>query len=273
MSPTRVEHSIEQRSFSIHRRVGDAGRTSVGFTHENPGYEVSWIGSGELEFALGAARRRVVGASAGASILVPPALLNTPRARSTFIQQVLVAEDLVVQAADAFGGSGVVPKGALVHGVDSAVSAIGKAIASEVSSARADDPGLEALVDALVLALVRKRDDRRSDRERIVEPAIRHALAYIDAHYAADVGVDDLARAAGLPRFVFLRKFKAQVGESPYRHLTAVRLDRAAERLRSTRDSVLAVAIDCGFGDPSRFARAFARRFGATPLRWRAHST
>lgn len=256
--------------FSIHRRASHADRIVVGVAHENPGYEVSLIARGDLEFALGTGDRRTIAASAGAAIVLPPGLLNTPRARYTHVDQILVSRELVAEAKDAFGVAGAMPDEPWVHGAGSSVVAITQAIGAELPNASGDDPGIEALVGALVLALVRRRDARTIERERVVEPAIRRALAMIEAQWADRIGIDDLARAAGLPRFVFLRKFKAQVGVSPYRHLGTVRLDRAAERLRTTNDTVLAVALDCGFGDPSRFARAFARRFGASPARWRA---
>jgi AraC-like DNA-binding protein len=256
--------------FSVHHRASHADRVVSGFSHENPGYELSFVEAGELAFTLGTGERRVVAASAGAAILLPPGLLNTPRMRFTRVAQIVVSHALVTEAVDALGTGGAMPDEPFVHGVDSSVSAIARAIGAELPHARGDDPGIEALVSALVLALVRRRDARGLERERVIEPAIRRALDYLEAHWSHPIGVDDLARAAGLSRFVFLRKFKAQIGESPYRHLVGVRLDRAAERLRSTRDSVLAIALDCGFGDPSRFARAFARRFGESPLRWRA---
>ncbi len=258
--------------FSVHHRASHADRIVVGRTHENPGYELSFVERGDLAFTLGTGERRVVAASAGAAILLPPGLLNTPRMRHTRVAQIVVSRALVIEAADALGVAGAMPDEPFVHGADSSVSAIARAIGAELPNADGDDPGIEALVNALVLALVRRRDGRSRERERVVEPAIRRALGYLDAHWAHPIGVDDMARAAGLSRFVFLRKFKAQIGESPYRHLVGVRLDRAAERLRSTNESVLAVALDCGFGDPGRFARAFAKRFGASPLRWRARN-
>ena len=88
--------------------------------------------------------------------------------------------------------------------------------------------------------------------------------------FSAPLTVDELARAAGLPRFVFLRRFRAQVGTSPYRALTELRLERSAELLRSSSASILEVCLSCGFGDPSRFARMFRQRYGRTPRRFRA---
>ena len=265
-------------SFSIAYRAGSSSRGEPGPTHENPGFELSWVGDGQVAFELGERGERVIAASAGASILLPPGLLNTPRPSRTCVQQILIAEDLFEEAAATLGSSASTPRGARVFGVDASASAIAKAIWSETGGAAppvggaldSSDPVLESLVHALTLSLVQRPARRRG--ERIVEPGIRRALDRIEAEYAEALRVDDLARTAGLSRFEFLRKFAAQVGDSPHRHLTAVRLERAAALLRTTRRSILAIALDCGFGDPSRFARAFAKRFGATPRAWRARS-
>lgn len=265
-----AHEKMPRGAFSIVHRAGRSARVEVGPTHENPGFELSWIERGAFELALGRRCDRVVAASAGASLLLPPGLLNTPRASTASVQQILISEALVEEAADAIGAA--IPSEARAFGVDSSPSSIAKAIWIEARDARAIDPAdpvLEALVHALTLSLVRPTIDRR---ERHVEAGIRRARDRIEAQYAEPLRIDDLARTAGLSRFELLRKFAAQIGESPHRYLTAVRLDRAAELLRSTPRSVLEIALDCGFGDPSRFARAFAKRFGATPRAWRARS-
>ncbi len=265
--------SMPVASYSLHRRTGTARVVATGPTHVNPGFELSWIGGGAIEFVLGPKADRSVAATTGASVLLPPGLLNTPRVRASVIHQALIAPDLFEEAADALGSEGVVPLDACVLGANTSISAMARALALESGVVDVGDPAIEALIHALVLGLVRSRARARSRlEERILEPAIRRALDLIEQEYARPITVDELARTAGLSRFVFLRKFSAQVGDSPHRQLTAVRLDRAAERLRTTRRSVLAIALEHGFGDPSRFARAFAKRFGCTPARWRARA-
>ena len=59
-----------------------------------------------------------------------------------------------------------------------------------------------------------------------------------DARYPEPLGVDDLARAAGLSRAHFSREFRRAFGESPHAYLLTRRLERAAALLRSTDRSV-----------------------------------
>src|SRR6476646_4112847 len=62
-------------------------------------------------------------------------------------------------------------------------------------------------------------------------PGVRHltrAKDLADRRYADPLGVDDLARAAGLSRAHFSREFRRRFGESPHAYLLTRRLERAA---------------------------------------------
>ena len=93
--------SMPVASYSLHRRTGTARVVATGPTHVNPGFELSWIGGGAIEFVLGSKADRSVAATTGASVLLPPGLLNTPRVRASVIHQALIAPDLFEEAADA----------------------------------------------------------------------------------------------------------------------------------------------------------------------------
>ena len=63
--------------------------------------------------------------------------------------------------------------------------------------------------------------------------------------------------------------FAATLRETPKQLTLRLRLGRAAVMLLTGRDSVLNVAIACGFQSPEVFCRAFRRRFGMTPRAYR----
>jgi len=60
------------------------------------------------------------------------------------------------------------------------------------------------------------------------------------------------------------------VGETPKQYTLRLRLDRAAARLASTTDTVLDIALGTGFRSHEVFTRAFRRRYGKTPVEYRA---
>jgi AraC-like DNA-binding protein len=86
----------------------------------------------------------------------------------------------------------------------------------------------------------------------------------IGYRFADELTVSELARAAGMSMFHFIRIFTALVGTPPHRYLLETRLGAARAMLADGR-SVTETCYACGFGDLSHFSRSFARRFGAPP--------
>jgi AraC-like DNA-binding protein len=71
----------------------------------------------------------------------------------------------------------------------------------------------------------------------------------------------------------FLRTFRQVTGLTPHQYVLHTRLYRAAQRLRSSRESVSCIALDAGFNDLATFNRRFRRLIGVTPTAFRARST
>ena len=104
-------------------------------------------------------------------------------------------------------------------------------------------------------------------------PPARHLLRakdLADARYFEPLGVDDLARAAGLSRAHFSREFRATFGESPHTYLLTRRMERAAALLRTTDRSVADVCLSVGLQSVGSFTTSFKRTYGATPTAYRA---
>jgi AraC-like DNA-binding protein len=104
-------------------------------------------------------------------------------------------------------------------------------------------------------------------------PPARHLLRakdLADARYAEALGVDDMARAAGLSRAHFSREFRAAFGESPHTYLLTRRMERAAALLRTTDRSVTDVCFSVGLQSIGSFTTSFKRTYGLTPSAYRA---
>jgi AraC-like DNA-binding protein len=85
---------------------------------------------------------------------------------------------------------------------------------------------------------------------------------------AEDVGLDDLAAAAGVDRFRLNRAFRAAFGRSPHAYLVRLRL-RAARRRLAEGETPALVAAEVGFADQSHLGRWFRRAYGLTPAAYR----
>jgi len=98
---------------------------------------------------------------------------------------------------------------------------------------------------------------------------LQPALSYASTRLAEDVSLAALARQAGLSVSHLHRAFSAASGETPKHFTLRLRLGRAAALLLTTSDSVLQIALSCGFQSHEVFSRAFRRRFGITPTAYR----
>ncbi|HEV2774060.1 MAG TPA: helix-turn-helix transcriptional regulator [Solirubrobacteraceae bacterium] len=104
-------------------------------------------------------------------------------------------------------------------------------------------------------------------------PPARHLLRakdLADARYFDQIGVDDMAAAAGLSRAHFSREFKNAFGETPRAYLLTRRLERAATLLRTTDRSVADVCLSVGLVSQGSFTTSFTRMFGMSPGAYRA---
>jgi AraC-like DNA-binding protein len=104
-------------------------------------------------------------------------------------------------------------------------------------------------------------------------PPARHLLRakdLADARYFEPLGVDDLARAAGLSRAHFSREFRRAFGVSPHAYLLTRRLERAAALLRMTDRSVLDICLSVGLQSVGSFTTSFTRAYGRPPTKYRA---
>jgi AraC-like DNA-binding protein len=104
-------------------------------------------------------------------------------------------------------------------------------------------------------------------------PTVRHLLRardLADARYFEPLGVDDLARAAGLSRAHFSREFRRAFGESPYAYLLTRRLERAAALLRNTDRSITEICFAVGLHSLGSFTTSFTRAYGMPPSAYRA---
>ncbi|MGH8862273.1 MAG: helix-turn-helix domain-containing protein [Jatrophihabitantaceae bacterium] len=99
---------------------------------------------------------------------------------------------------------------------------------------------------------------------------LRRARDLADARYVEPLGVDDLARAAGMSRAHFSRQFRNAFGESPHSYLLARRLERAAALLRTTDRSVADICMAVGLQSVGSFTTSFRVRYGRTPTEYRA---
>ncbi len=117
-----------------------------------------------------------------------------------------------------------------------------RAVIERSSAARSRRPAL------------RSRDDR----------ALRLACDYLGDRPERNVGLDELATAAGIGKFRLIRLFRERTGLPPHALQVAHRVHNA-RRLLEAGETIAATATATGFADQSHMHRHFQRSLGVTP--------
>jgi len=157
-----------------------------------------------------------------------------------------------------------------------------------------EDPVLSSVIDALCTAAGNGVDEFYAESAatflsahlltaHAVAPAprefgredqrVRRAARFIRDNHQQPLTLAEMAAVADLSPFHFLRVFKAATGQTPYRFLTKVRVDRARRHLARSELSITEIAHLCGFASPARLTAAFRSETGMSPSGYRAAST
>lgn len=105
-------------------------------------------------------------------------------------------------------------------------------------------------------------DDHAADR-------VRRVYQFIYGHLADPIGLDDLARAAGMSSAAFCRYCKRVTGRTPTRLLSELRITQACKLLTDTSQSVSEIAFASGFQSISNFNRVFQQIKATSPQLFR----
>ena len=101
------------------------------------------------------------------------------------------------------------------------------------------------------------------------EARLRRVDAFIRENLGSPLSLAQMAEQACMSRFHFLRIFKQAYGETPFKHLTRLRMEEAQRRLTHSRESVTQIALSYGYENPAHFASAFRRTTGVAPSAYR----
>jgi AraC-like DNA-binding protein len=101
-------------------------------------------------------------------------------------------------------------------------------------------------------------------------PHLRRARDEIDRRYAEPLDLADLAAAAHVSKYHFVRAFKAAYGETPMRYLTRRRIERAQDLLRSANLTVTEICLLVGWSSLGSFSSTFKAMVGESPVEYRA---
>ena len=107
-----------------------------------------------------------------------------------------------------------------------------------------------------------KTHENTGSRHLELAEAIKERLART---FTQKVALDELASSLSVSVFHLCRVFRLVTGGTVHRHLHALRLRHALERVVDGERDLTALALDVGYASHSHFTSAFRRAFGAPP--------
>lgn len=117
-------------------------------------------------------------------------------------------------------------------------------------------------------------DARKLAFESMVDLFSKASLdQFIDQRLGGTIGLSDLAQYLGLSEYATIGAFKAQFSKTPMQYVIERRLEHARRRLCNTHDSILSIAIECGFSSQSYLTTQIKRHYGVTPRQLRLSAT
>lgn len=108
-------------------------------------------------------------------------------------------------------------------------------------------------------------------KETVVEPIpyVRIAKETIHNNYwKASLTVSDIVSIVKIERSYLFRLFKEEMGMSVLSYLTAYRVERACELLKTTQLSIKTIAFSVGYKDQMYFAKVFKKATSYTPTEY-----
>jgi AraC-like DNA-binding protein len=127
----------------------------------------------------------------------------------------------------------------------------------------------DTLLQEWLSALTGRTAGATTPRAARRDPALRRACELVGDDLARNVGLSEVAAAAGVSRHRLTRLFRAAYGLPPHRFVLAQRI-RVARRLLERGAAPAEVAAQTGFFDQSHLHRHFTRTLGMTPAAYAA---
>ena len=133
----------------------------------------------------------------------------------------------------------------------------------------------KSLLYSVVQHIVEEQEDQQEKkrREDASELYVDMALKIIMQSYDKKLRITDLAHEIGINRSYLTNIFKKKMSMSPQSYLIAYRLEKAAQLLTDTTDTIKSIAFSTGYDDCLSFSKAFKQKYHVTPSEFRSEKT
>jgi AraC-like DNA-binding protein len=102
-------------------------------------------------------------------------------------------------------------------------------------------------------------------QQRLAQERVEQVVFLLKQNLAEPPTLEELGKKIGCSHFYLSRIFSTQTGQTITQHLRQLRMERAAELLKSREFNVTEVSLEVGYSSLSHFSAAFHETFGCCP--------
>lgn len=123
----------------------------------------------------------------------------------------------------------------------------------------------------IILLLLQTDEYKNIDQifASLFSPATHSFKQIIKSHVYSDLTIEDLAQLTNLSVSSFKREFRRIFNDSPANYLRNRKLEKTAELLIVSEQSITELAFHSGFKELAHFSKLFKDKFGVTPSTYR----
>lgn len=125
------------------------------------------------------------------------------------------------------------------------------------------------LIEILRRYLLQQPDDVGGILRGIHDHRLNQLIQKILHAPEQDWSIEMMVKQSPISRAQLMRLFKQKIGQSPHAFVHKIRLQKAAQLLKHSANSVLAVALSVGFLSETHFSKAFKQLYGISPSAYR----
>lgn len=97
----------------------------------------------------------------------------------------------------------------------------------------------------------------------------KRMLSYIEDNLDKELTLEKIAKELSYSKFYLARTFKHNTGITLYKYIQGRRLDEAARKLAESKQPIIEIAFEAGYGSQQAFTQAFRQAYACTPQEYR----
>lgn len=122
------------------------------------------------------------------------------------------------------------------------------------------------LIEAIAIMFLKINN---CEEKAVMPKEIVYAIGYIRKKFNEHIDLKNISEKCNYSQTYFSRRFKKYVGMGFVEYLTDVRVSHVKNLLMSSDIPVTKIAYECGFGSVHGMNRAFLRKYGCSPSKYK----